>query len=175
MKNMNTSTNVKQLSKYIQILNKRCKAITLIEVSIGLVIIGLMTFAALKGWKWVESTRLNSTISQILQIQSAHQSFKQTTHKNITKWQDITPFGGPTPNEHDQVASSIGANFRIVNSNLILSPLNALQAYQIKNSLDQNPDLSKGWITVSDTSNNVKTTLDLNTTAKEYQLNIELS
>lgn len=156
---------------------KRLKAISLIEVSIGLVVIGLLVFGALKGWKWVESTKINGTITQVIQIQSSLQAYTQANHKkpNSTEfWKELKPFGGLEPNDNNTAVSSLGAEFKTQGSHIILAPLNAMQAFQIKNNLDHNPNLSIGWIKVQDTSSANKEKIDLEDKEYKYQIAIEI-
>lgn len=160
------------IHKLRSIFKKKCKALSLVEISISLVIIGLLAAGALQGWKFVESTKITNTVNQILQIQTSAQSYFSAHYKKpsaATFWQEVESFGGPKVNE--KMLTAIGAEFKIENDKLELAPLNAAQALQIKNALDQNDKLNEGWIKIEGVVD--KAGLELNSKEKKYKLIID--
>lgn len=79
-------------------LRKRLKALSIIEISIALIVIGLVTATAVQGWKWVESSRIAAMANQIVQLQAAVQNYKNA-HGNLpvneTFWDNLQAYGGP--------------------------------------------------------------------------------
>lgn len=55
------------------------KGFTLVEISIVLLIIGILTGAVLKGKNIIESVKLDSIVSDIREIQMAHSQYINTT------------------------------------------------------------------------------------------------
>lgn len=152
----------------------RVKALSLVEVSISLVIIGLLIAGALQGWKWVDSAKVTTTINQVLQIQAAAQAYKNT-HGGLPEaqvfWQELQEFGGPTT-RNGQAVSALGARFEYQqhDNNVQLSPLTAAQGLQIKNALDRRESLDQGWIRLSGD----RASLDMASKAKSQALLISL-
>lgn len=122
-------------------LRKKIKALSLIEVSIVLIIIGIITAGALQGWKYITGTKITATINQIIQIQSAAQLYKNNNHQLPTEnfWKIIEDYGGPTITTTDNqqtVHSAIGPAFEKQQNNTItLGPIKPQYAQQIKKSI----------------------------------------
>lgn len=148
-----TKDTAKQILKSVN--QAKLKAITLIELSIGLIIMGLLLLGALQGWKWIESTRVSTTIQQIMQIQAAVTTYKQTYHKypDDKFFETIREFGGlkPADSTGDTALSAIGATFKgykKADATIELDGLKPLEVEHIKSKLDPTDNVSEGWLSV---------------------------
>ena len=115
-------------------LTQKLPAFSLIEVSIALVIIGLMVGGALKGKQLIRSARLNNTVQQMQHLQSSITSYFDANHDYPGRdpidqkqvWIDLANFEGTEKPEKDSPKAKVGGRVELVKDS------NGLQGYWLK-------------------------------------------
>ncbi|MAP25145.1 MAG: hypothetical protein CMM87_06415 [Rickettsiales bacterium] len=115
-------------------LTKKLSAFSLIEVSIALVIIGLMVGGALKGKQLIRSARLNNTVQQMQHLQSSMTSYFDANQTypggDLTNqqqvWIDLANFEGTEKPEAESPKAKVGGRVKLIRD------LDGLQGHWLK-------------------------------------------
>lgn len=129
--------------------NVRVKAISLVEISISLLIIGLVLAGAYQGIKYLKTVQTGNTANQIVQIKVSLEAYKKAHAGKAPAadnfWKELEPFGGPNSADN-KVKSDLGPTYQIEDNKIKLIPIDPPQASNIKNNLDLRDDESTGWL-----------------------------
>lgn len=143
---------IKYLMRNVRVaVEHKLRAISLIEVSFSLIIMGVLLTAALQGWKWMEKAKLHNVTQQIMQIKVANENMRtMNIYVNDTDkyFEILYKYGGPK-NSEGIIKTGIGGGFvceRVSPAEMSLSALSENQANQIKQSVDPSED--GGWVTI---------------------------